>query len=274
MSSSYKKIFDLSGKTAVVTGAVGILGTRFCRALADFGAGVAVVDLDDSRCEALAAELEDEYGVPSAGIACDVSDPGSVEQFVTAVENKLGPIDILHNNAATKTDDLKGFFASVSDYSLETWREVMSVNLDGMFLVARAVAQSMIDKGRTGSIIQTASLYGIAAPDQRIYEGSHYLGRQINTPPVYSASKAGVVGLTKYLSTYWGDSGIRVNTLVPGGIESGQNETFRSRFSARVPLGRMGSPDELVGAVVFLASDASSYVTGQTIVVDGGLSTW
>jgi NAD(P)-dependent dehydrogenase (short-subunit alcohol dehydrogenase family) len=125
-----------------------------------------------------------------------------------------------------------------------------------------------------GSIVQTASIYGLMAPDQRIYEGSEYLGRAINTPPVYTASKAGVIGLTKHLATYWGAQGVRVNTLTPGGVESGQNETFKQRYGARVPLGRMARADEMVGAILFLVSDAASYVTGQNIAVDGGLSAW
>jgi NAD(P)-dependent dehydrogenase (short-subunit alcohol dehydrogenase family) len=129
-------------------------------------------------------------------------------------------------------------------------------------------------QGTGGRIIQTASIYGIVASDKRIYEGSFYLDRQISNPAVYSASKAAVVGLTRHLAAYWGDVGIRVNALVPGGVESGQNETFKSRYSARVPLGRMAQADELVGALIYLASDASSYVTGQCLVVDGGLSVW
>ena len=150
----------------------------------------------------------------------------------------------------------------------------MSVNMDGMFLVAQAVGNQMVHQGTGGSIIQTSSIYGILASDKRIYEGSYYLGRQIGNPAVYSASKAGVVGLTKYLAAYWADKGIRVNTLTPGGVESGQNDTFKGRYSARVPLGRMAQGEEMVGALIYLASDASSYVTGQNLVVDGGLSVW
>ena len=150
----------------------------------------------------------------------------------------------------------------------------MSVNIDGMFLVAQAIGERMAESGRGGSIIQTSSIYGIMASDKRIYEGSFYLGRQISNPAVYSASKAAVVGLTRYLAAYWADKGIRVNALVPGGVESGQNEIFKKNYSARVPMNRMARPQEMVGAVIWLASDASSYVTGQNINVDGGLSAW
>ena len=123
-------------------------------------------------------------------------------------------------------------------------------------------------------LIQTASIYGVVAPDQRIYEGSHYLGRVINTPAVYSASKAAVIGLTKYLASYWGAHGIRVNTLTPGGVESGQNDVFSRKYSARVPMGRMAQADEMQSALLFLASDASSYMTGQNLIIDGGLTCW
>jgi NAD(P)-dependent dehydrogenase (short-subunit alcohol dehydrogenase family) len=274
MKSNYKTLFDLTGKTAIVTGAVGILGQRFCRGLAEFGAQVAVVDLTADKCSAFAAELEREYGVAAIGIACDVSDPASVASMVEQVVKRFGAINILHNNAASKSSDLDAFFASTEKYSLTEWRKIMSVNIDGMFLVAQAVGGQMQKQGTGGSIIQTASIYGIVSSDKRIYEGSFYLDRQISNPAVYSTSKAAVVGLTRYLAANWGDAKIRVNALVPGGVESGQNDAFKARYSARVPLARMAQPDEMVGAVVYLASDASSYVTGHCLIVDGGLSAW
>jgi len=267
-------MFGLSGKTAVVTGAVGILGQGFCRGLAEFGANIAVVDLDQNRCDQFSAELQRDYGVSAHGISCDVADPSSVAGMVEQVVSRFGDIHVLHNNAASKSTDLDAFFASTEEYSLAEWRKIMAVNVDGMFLVAQAVGKQMQKQGTGGSIIQTASIYGIVSSDKRIYEGSFYLGRQISNPAVYSTSKAAVVGLTRYLAANWGDAGIRVNALVPAGVESGQNDTFKSRYSARVPLGRMARADEMVGALVYLASDASSYVTGHCLVVDGGLSAW
>lgn len=256
--TSYRQLFDLSGKTAVVTGACGILGRRFAAGLAEFGAALALVDLDEGAAASLAAELARRHGVKALGIACDIADPKAVRRMADTVETRLGGAQILLNNAATKGADLDAFFAPVESFELATWREVMAVNLDGMFLVAQA----------------PRSIYGLMAPDQRIYEGSEYNGRAINTPAVYSASKAGVIGLTRHLATCWADRGVRVNTLTPGGVSSGQNSEFSRRYSARVPLGRMAEADDLVGAALFLASDASRYVTGQNIVVDGGLSAW
>ena len=274
MKSHYKDLFQLNGKIAVITGAVGILGQRFCRGLAEFGANMVVVDLEQGRCTAFAAELQSDYAIEALGIACDVSDPNSVAEMVDRAVKRFGAIHILHNNAASKSADLDAFFATTEKYSLSEWRKIMAVNVDGMFLVAQAIGGQMQKQGTGGSIIQTASIYGILSSDKRIYEGSFYLDRQISNPAVYSTSKAAVVGLTRYLAGNWGDARIRVNALVPGGVESGQNDTFKARYSARVPLGRMAQPDEMVGALVYLASDASSYVTGHCLVVDGGLSAW
>jgi NAD(P)-dependent dehydrogenase (short-subunit alcohol dehydrogenase family) len=269
------KRFDLTGRIAIVTGGGGILGQGFCEVLAAHGATVAVFDVDEAAAARTAAAVRQASpGANALAVGCDVSSAESVAHAVSHVVTSCGGIDILHNNAATKTANLGDFFASFEDYRLETWREIMSVNIDGMFLMAQAVGRQMVAQARGGSIIQTASIYGIAGPDQRIYEGSQYLGRPINTPAAYSASKAAVVGLTKYLATYWGAHGIRVNTLIPGGVESGQNDVFGRKYSARVPLGRMARADEMQSALLFLASDASSYMTGQNLVIDGGLTCW
>jgi NAD(P)-dependent dehydrogenase (short-subunit alcohol dehydrogenase family) len=265
--------FRVDGKVALVTGGLGILGKAFCRGLAAHGASVAVVDLDGDDCARFAAELEGESGHRCVGIGCDVGDPSSVRGAVDECLTSLGGLHVLHNNAATKTADVRAFFEPFEQYRLETWREVMRVNLDGMFLMAQAAGRHMTSNGG-GSIIQTASIYGVVAPDQRIYEGSQYLGGSISTPAVYSASKAAVLGLTRHLATYWAAAGIRVNSLTPGGVASGQNDEFSRRYSARVPMGRMATADDIVGALVFLASDASSYVTGQNFIVDGGLTAW
>lgn len=271
---SHRGRFDLSGRTAVVTGALGILGRPLCEALAEHGAQVALVDLDGPAAVRQAAELGEQTGAVCRGYGCDVSDPGAVQAMVEACERDLGGIDILLNHAASKSRDADAFFAPFEEYSLRQWRSVMAVNLDGMFLTAQAVGRQMLRQGRGGTMIFTSSIYGLLAPDQRIYAGSSYEGRAINTPAVYTASKAGVCGLAAYLAAYWAPHGIRVNTLVPGGMASGQNDIFQANYGTRVPLGRMGQPAELTGAVLFLASDASSYVTGHQLVVDGGLHVW
>jgi NAD(P)-dependent dehydrogenase (short-subunit alcohol dehydrogenase family) len=273
MTTAFRKMFDLSGRTAVITGGCGILGSRFREGLAVFGANVAIIDLDPAATEKAASDLSDRHAVKARGYACDITNPDAVRQTAKKIEKDLGAVSILLNNAASKTGDVDAFFASVETFSLETWREIMAVNLDGMFNVAQVFGGLMAERGN-GAIVQTASIYGLMGPDQRIYEGSEYLGRAINTPAVYTASKAGVIGLTKHLATYWAAKGVRVNTITPGGVESGQNEIFKQRYGNRVPLGRMARADEMVGAMLFLVSDAASYVTGQNIAIDGGLSAW
>jgi NAD(P)-dependent dehydrogenase (short-subunit alcohol dehydrogenase family) len=181
---------------------------------------------------------------------------------------------VLHNNAAYRSSELENYFEPFETYSFQEWRRAMDINIDGMFLMAQAVGKHMVEESISGSIIQTCSVYGVVAPDQRIYEGSLYKGKKMGSPAVYSASKAAVHGLTKYLASYWGKNGIRVNTITPGGVESGQNDAFKQKYSARVPMGRMAEADEIASSVLFLASNASNYMTGQNLIVDGGLTAW
>ncbi len=260
--------FSLDGRVIAVTGAAGILGIRFCKALIASGAKVAAIDHDDEALTRLTATVG-----PTAALAtyrADIRDRSQVAEVRMQAELAFGPVDGLINNAATKSPN---FFEPFESFPIEDWDQVMSVNLTGSVVCAQEFGGEMARRGH-GSIVNVLSIYGILAPDQRIYEGSEYLGRAINTPAIYSASKAGLWGLTSYLSSYWGTRGVRVNALTPGGIFSGQNETFVKRYSARVPMNRMGDADDLCGALVYLMSEASGYVTGQNIVVDGGLSVW
>ena len=270
---SQHSLFDLSGKTALVTGSAGTLGREFCKGLAESGADIMLVDLNYEIVQEQAAELTNNFNIKAKGYACDVCIPSSVKNCVTNAINDFGSINILHNNAAGKIGSTDTFFAPFEDYSLEQWRSVLSVNLDGMFLMAQAVGKHMLSKGG-GSIIQTSSIYGLVGPDHRIYEKSEYQGQKMNSPAVYGVSKAGIIGLTKYLATYWAKKGIRVNAIAPGGVFSGQNENFIKNYSSRVPIGRMAETKEIVGAMLFLASNASTYMTGQTLIVDGGLTSW
>ncbi|NMG04785.1 SDR family NAD(P)-dependent oxidoreductase [Azoarcus taiwanensis] len=261
----------LDNKLAVVTGAAGIIGSVIARQLQAYGARVALVDIDAERLDAVEAETPDRQQVRA--FRCDLSDAEAITSTVEAINAWSGGIDILFNNAATKTEKLERFFDPVDEYTLETWREVMAVNADGLFVMARECAKSMRRQGG-GSIVQTASIYGAMAPDMRIYEGSEYLGRQINTPPIYAASKGAVIALTRYLAALWASDGIRVNTISPGGVSSGQNGVFHEQYRARVPMARMAEAREIADAALFLASPAASYITGQNLMVDGGLSIW
>lgn len=272
MSGNYMSKFDLSGKNIVLTGALGILGNHFLEGLAESGANVALLDMDQKKCSERANEIEFKFGHKAVGYGVDLSVESSIKDTVEKIIQDFGEIHILHNNAASKSSSLEDFLKPMEEYSLDTWNQVMKVNLDAMFLLVKEVATHMVDKGIKGSIIQTSSIYGVQGPDFSIYEGSEYNGHPITTPAVYSASKAGVIGLTKYFASYYGPKGIRVNTLTPGGVESGQNSEFSKKYSAKVPLNRMANPQDMVGALIFLASDASSYITGQNIIVDGGFS--
>jgi len=265
-------MFRLDGKVAVVTGGTGILGRGYCRAMAQSGATVVVADLDQDACDRLAREIADETGARVLGLAVDLSSEQAIIDWAKAVLDRCGVVDVLMNNAAAKAD---GFFAPLEQYRLQTWNEVMAVNVNALFLAVRELGPGMADRGR-GSIINVSSIYGVVGPDQRIYEGSWYedLGGTINTPMIYAATKGAVVSITRYLATYWGSKGLRVNCVTPGGVASGQNEEFDRRYSARVPMGRMARADEMIGAVLYLASDASSYVNGQNIIVDGGWTAW
>jgi NAD(P)-dependent dehydrogenase (short-subunit alcohol dehydrogenase family) len=269
---SLHKLFDLTGKTAVVTGGTGILGSLYCRRLAEAGAQVVVADLSGERCKKLASELSTRTGNAALGLSVDLSDELSVKNWSKKIIDSYGHTDIIVNNAAAKSP---GFFAPLDTFALADWNQVMAVNVTGMFLVIRELGPSMAARGR-GSIINVSSIYGVVGPDQRIYEGSWYeeLGGAINTPLIYSATKGAVISMTRYLAAYWGPKGVRTNTLSPGGVSSGQNSTFSEKYSARVPLGRMATAEEMVGALLFLAADASSYVNGQNIIVDGGLVAW
>ncbi len=261
--------FSLAGRAIVVTGGGGILGSRMVGALVAAGAKIAVVERELDKAIAACAGLE---GLPGevAPFAADIRETASVEAAAVQIEARFGVVHGLVNNAAAKSAN---FFEPFETFPVEDWKEVMDVNLTGAFICAQVFGRGMAERGH-GAIVNTLSVYGVVAPDQRIYEGSMYEGRTINTPAIYSASKAGLWGLTKYLSSYWGHRNVRVNAITPGGVFSGQNDEFVGRYSARVPLGRMADKDEMSGALVFLLSDAASYVTGQNVVVDGGLTVW
>ena len=258
--------FRLDGKVVVLTGAAGIIGTEVTRDFLDAGARVFAIDRD-------AGLLSKKLGPKSEALlicAADVSNPDSLRRASALLETAWGPADVLLNNAAAKSEN---FFEPFETFPLADWNEVMGVNLTGAMLCSQVFGAPMAARGR-GSIVNTLSIYGIVAPDQRIYEGSEYLGRAINTPAIYSASKAGLWGLTKYLASYWGAKGVRVNAVTPGGVFSGQNETFVERYSEKAPLGRMAQARDIASAMRYLASDASRYVTGHNLVVDGGWTAW
>jgi len=266
--------FRLAGRTAVVTGGAGLLGSGFCRTLASAGAGVAVLDLDPERAEQVAGEIRAQGGSAQAA-AADVTSRPSLDRALEQIHRSMGDVDILVNCAARdpKFDPRhrEARANSFEDYPLDSWEEGLRVNLTGVFLATQATVPSMLRRGR-GSVVNIASTYGLVGPDQRIYEQE---GRPAQFKPVYySVTKAGVLGFTRYLAAYYAGKNIRVNALTPGGVFQDHDPEFVSRYSFRTILGRMAKADEMNGALLFLASDASSYVTGSNLVVDGGWTAW
>ena len=273
--AEYGELFDLFGRVGIVTGGAGIIGRELVRGLLTQRANVIVADIDGKAAETFAASLRDEFSNNCViAIPTDVTSPKSVKAMVAQTVRQWGKIDFLLNNAALFGTDPKDYYAPFEEYSLEEWRRIMAVDLDGVFLVAREVGKQMVAQRTGGSIVQTSSIYGVMASDPRIYKGSTFKGYAINNPAVYSAAKAGVVGLTRWLATYWADQNIRVNAIAPGGTMAHENDVFMRKYSNRVPMGRMAYSSEMVGAVIYLVSDASSYVTGQCLMIDGGLSAW
>jgi NAD(P)-dependent dehydrogenase (short-subunit alcohol dehydrogenase family) len=266
--------FSLRGQTAVVTGAVGLLGREHCRALGEAGASVVVTDLDAGACEAFARDLE-QADVRAIGIGADITQKADLQRLREVALDRFGAIDVLVNNAAIddKFDATADLQASrFEEYSLERWRRSLDVNVTGTFLCCQVLGQEMVRKGR-GSVINVASTYGVVSPDQGLYRGEQ--GEQLFfKSAAYPVSKSAVIALSRYLATYWGGAGVRVNSLSPGGVEAQQDAHFVENYSRRTPMGRMARRDEYAGALVFLASEASSYLTGFNLVVDGGWTAW
>jgi len=271
------KMFDLTGRVALVTGGAGLLGTEFCRTLAEAGAAVAIVDLNVGASEKLANDLI-QAGYRVQVVPADVTRPESVHDMAAVVVSTFGRIDILVNSAALDPKfDPEALAQGISpgkfeDYPLEQWNQALAVNLTGMFLVTQACVKQMLAQGKKGSIINICSTYGLGGPDQRIYiqEGHP----QTYKPVYYTVTKAGVLGFTRYLAAYYAGTEIRVNALTPGGVFNKHDETFVRNYSAKTILGRMARKDEMNGALLFLASEASSYMTGSNLIVDGGWTAW
>lgn len=274
MALETRQSFSLRGRTAIVTGASGLLGREHCLALGESGANVVATDLESGGVEAIARELA-VRDVQALSMAADVTEPSSIERLRDVALARFGAIDVLVHNAAIddKFDPCSDLAsARFEAYPLERWRRSLEVNVTGTFLCCQVFGTEMAGRGR-GSIINVASTYGVVAPDPSLYEDAAGKPRFFKSP-AYPTGKAAVIALSRYLAAYWGRAGVRVNALSPGGVEAGQDEDFVSRYGRRTPLGRMARRDEYRGAVVFLASDASSYVTGSNLVVDGGWTAW
>jgi len=268
--------FDLAGRVAIVTGGAGLLGKEFSKTLAEAGAAVVVADLNQEVADEVAQGLTDA-GYTAAGFGLDVTRIESARELASVTVERFGGLDILVNSAALdpKFDPdaaAKGIApGAFEDYPLEQWEAALNVNLTGIFLVTQACVKPMVKQGK-GSVINICSTYGLNGPDQRIYIKE---GQRVAYKPVYyTTTKAGVMGFTKYLAAYYAETDIRVNALTPGGVYNNHEEYFVKNYSAKTIMGRMAQKDEMNGALLFLASDASSYMTGNNVIVDGGWTAW
>ncbi|MBS1731265.1 MAG: SDR family oxidoreductase [Bacteroidetes bacterium] len=263
-----KSLFDLTGKIALITGGAGLLASEHAQALLEFGATIILADIREEKCKHAVKILNKKYEKVFP-VFLDVTKKESWESVLENIQNTFGQIDILINNAGfTNQSKTSGFDASFENFSLEDWNAILQVNLTGTFLGCQVIGKHMVEH-KKGAIINMASLYGVVSPHHPLYEGTG-----IVQPVAYSVSKHGVIGLTKYIATLWAKKGVRVNSITPGGIFNGHEGLFLERFEKLNPIGRMSDQAELRGAVVFLASDASSHVIGHNLIVDGGWTAW
>lgn len=250
--------FDLTGKVALVTGGAGLIGHALCEALAEHGATVLVGEVAIEEARALA----DRLGAGVAAVELDVTSDASVEAAIADVRDEYGRIDVLVNSAYPRNENYGQRYEEIRPTD---FKENLDFHLIGYFRTAYHVSRVMMEERTTGSIVNVGSTYGVQAPDFSVYEGT-----DLTSPVEYSAIKGGIVNLTRYLASYLGSHGIRANTLSPGGVFDEQDPEFVAAYERRTPLGRMAQPDDFKGPIVFLASDASRYVTGHNLLVDGG----
>jgi NAD(P)-dependent dehydrogenase (short-subunit alcohol dehydrogenase family) len=268
-TNNQNSMFRLDGKVAIVTGGAGLLGEEHAIALSEFGAKVVLADINVEMCTQRAQEISTSNERQALGCYCDVTRKDSWQSLLDTVLAEFGQVDILVNNAAfTNQSSSANYKAPFFEFPLDDWNQIMNVNLAGSFLGCQVIGEQML-KQKTGNIVNIASLYGVVSPNHRIYPDTG-----IYQPVAYSVSKAGVIALTRYLATLWAEHGIRVNSITPGGVYNQHNETFMTRFSGLNPSGRMAEKWEMKGALIYLASDASSYCIGHNLVVDGGWTAW
>ena len=262
------ELFSLKGKTAIVTGALGLIGKKHCEALVMAGANVIVADMNVQQAKQFAEGLGDGH----IGIGLDVTSKDSLEQALTEISARYHTIDVLVNNAAIndmfENPAMAAELSAFENYPLDAFQKSLDVNVTGVFLCSQVFGSKMAEQ-ESGSIINIASTYGMVGPDQSIYRNEQ--GEQVfYKSPAYPVTKGAIINFTRFLAAYWGNKNVRVNTLSPGGVENNQNEFFIQSYSAKTLLGRMATSADYQGALLFLASEASAYMTGANLVADGG----
>ena len=270
ISNDDSKLFSIKNKAIAIIGATGILGTQYVKFLSSKGAKVIIGDIDYKKCKILSEEMN-KQGFSTIPIEVNNANQLSIEDFFNAIKKEVGSLEILINNAQVKPP---GFYAPFEKYNLETLNEVLTGNLSGVAIACKEACK-LFNKSGKGVIVNIASIYGLCAPDQRIYDNTkniYYPDEKFSSPVSYAISKAGIIQLTKYLSSYYREKKIRINCLTPGGVMDNHDKNFIEQYSFRTTIGRMADKDEYNGAILFLCSNASSYMNGSNLVVDGGWS--
>ena len=273
-----EKLFRLDNKIIVITGATGLLGRKHAEAVACYGGTPILLDLSQKVIDKFSNELNEKYKVDSIGFAVDITDERSIQDNAKLLMDKFGKIDGLINNAANnpKVEDSKEVnFSRLENFSLDIWNEDITVGLTGSFLCAKHYGFAISKNLNGGSIVNISSDLGLIAPDQRLYAKDGIDDDKQNVKPVtYSVVKTGLIGLTRYLATYWADKNVRCNAMCPGGVENGQPDDFLEEVNKRIPMGRMANADEYQGTLLWMLSDASSYLNGAIVPVEGGRTVW
>jgi NAD(P)-dependent dehydrogenase (short-subunit alcohol dehydrogenase family) len=273
-----EKIFRLDGKIIVITGATGLLGRKHAEAVACYGGIPILLDLSQDAIDNLVDELNDKYEIGAIGFVVDITDEEAIKDNTNQLVEIFGKIDGLVNNAANNPkveESSDKNFSRLENFPLNIWNDDIAVGLTGSFLCAKHYGFAIAKNPNGGSIVNISSDLGLIAPDQRLYAKDGIDNDKQNVKPVtYSVVKTGLIGLTRYLATYWADKNVRCNAMCPGGIENGQPEEFLKEVNAKIPMGRMAKTDEYQGALLWMLSDASSYLNGAIIPVEGGRTAW
>ena len=273
-----RNLFDLKNKVVVITGAVGLLGRRHAEAVASYGGHPVLLDLSQDLVDDFAQKLNKKYMIKATGFSVDITDENAIEANAKKVIEEYGKIDGLVNNAANNPkveNELSVNFSRLENFSLDVWNSDIAVGLTGSFLCAKYYGFQISKNPNGGSIINISSDLGLIAPDQRLYAREGIKDSLQDVKPItYSVIKTGLIGLTKYLATYWANKNVRCNAMCPGGIENGQPDRFLKEVNARIPMERMANDDEYQSTLVWMLSDSSSYLNGAIIPVDGGRTAW
>ena len=278
MSKELENIFSLKDKVVIITGSAGLLGKKHAEAVAAYGGNPVLLDLSQEKVNALSEELNQEYKIKSVGFSVDITDEKKIEKNVQKIVEQFGKIDGLVNNAANNPkveDSAEKNFSRLENFPLDIWNQDIAVGLTGAFLCAKHYGNQISKNSNGGSIVNISSDLGLMAPDQRLYmQRGVPEDKQPVKPVTYSVVKTGMIGLTRYLSTYWADKNVRCNAMCPGGVENDQPENFLREVSSRIPMNRLAQSDEYQSALLWMLSDASSYLNGAIIPIDGGRTTW